>query len=70
MLVVQTFGLLKKIIYIAVIVLVFAGLVTLYDPAIPITKLVTNNLIFLRQLMYILLGYLAFDFFSKPIHLL
>lgn len=65
MLVIQTFGLLKKIIIISVAILSLAGLVVLYDPTVSGGHFFSANILWLRQVLYLLVGLGAIMFFSR-----
>ena len=65
MLVIQSFSLLKKIIIGSVCVLAFAGLMVLYDPTVGAGQFFSVNAQFVRQFLYILVGLLAVQFFSR-----
>jgi len=65
MLVIQTLGLLRKIIIGSACVLAFSGLMVLYDPTVSFANFFTINAQAFRQLLYLLLGILAVQFFSR-----
>jgi rod shape determining protein RodA len=65
MFVTQTLISIRTIIISSVAVLVFAGLVVLYDPTVGFAQFSQVNVQFLRQLLYVLLGVLAIRFFAR-----
>jgi rod shape determining protein RodA len=65
MFVTQTLISIRSIILSSVGILVFAGLMVLYDPTVGASQFLQVNVPFLRQLMYVLVGVLAIRFFSR-----